>query len=80
LHWGKISALDSVGKDPNCWLKVASLSCQICRKRLPELISSRHLRRSRAVINPEKFTWVCRGTAGDPFRASFVQFYGEIKH
>jgi len=30
LHRGKISALDWVGKDPNRWFKVASLSCQIC--------------------------------------------------
>ena len=29
----KISAIDSVGKDPNRWFKVSILSCQICRKK-----------------------------------------------
>jgi hypothetical protein len=33
LYREKISALDYVGKDPNRWFKVASLSCQICRKK-----------------------------------------------
>jgi len=70
LHWEKISALDSVAKDPNRWFKLASLSCQICRKRLPELTSSRRRRCRRVVIHPETFTWGCRGTAGDPFSAS----------
>jgi hypothetical protein len=41
---GKNFSLDSVGKDPNRWFKVASLSCQICRKRLPALTSSRRPR------------------------------------
>ena len=76
LHRGKISALDLVGKDPNRWFKVASLSCQIYRKRLPELTSSRrHLCRG-VVIHPETFTWDFRRTTGDPFRASFVRFDG----
>jgi len=74
-----MSALDSIGKDPNHWLKVASMSCQIYRKRLPELTSSRRRRCRRAVIHPATFTWGCRRTAGDPFRASFVRFDGEIK-
>jgi len=69
--------LDLVGKDPNRLFKVAPLSCLICRKRLPELTS---LRNRRAVIHPEPFTWGCKKTAGDPFRASFVRFDGEIKH
>jgi len=32
LHRGKISALDSVGKDLIRWLKVGMVHCQICRK------------------------------------------------
>jgi hypothetical protein len=32
LHKGKFSALDFVGKDPNRWLKVGMVHCQICRK------------------------------------------------
>ena len=47
---------------------------------VPELTSSRRRRCRRAVFHPETFTWGCRGTAGDPFRASFVRFDGEIKH
>jgi len=76
---GKNFSLDSVGKDPNRWFKVASLSCQICRKRLPALTSSRRPRWRRVVIHPATFTWGCRGTVGDPFRASCVRFDGEIK-
>ena len=67
MHRVKMLALDSVGKDPNHWFKVASLSCQIYRKRLPELTSSRR-------------PWDFRRTTGDPYRASFVRFDGEIKH
>jgi hypothetical protein len=37
LYWGKNSALDSVGKDPNRWLKVVMVHYQICTYRLPEL-------------------------------------------
>jgi len=33
LHWGKFSAFDSVGKDPNRWFKVGMMHCQICRKK-----------------------------------------------
>jgi hypothetical protein len=80
MHRGKMLALDSARKDLNRWFKVASMSCQICRKRLPELTSSRHRQCLRAVIHPASFTWGCRGTAGDPSRASFVRFDGEIKH
>jgi len=29
LHKGKLSALDSVGKDPNRWLKLGMVHCQI---------------------------------------------------
>jgi hypothetical protein len=76
----KILALYSVGKDPNRWFKVATLRCQICRKRLPELTYSRRRRRRCAVIHPEPFTWGCRRTAGDPLRASFVLFDGENEH
>ena len=32
LHKGKIPALDSVGKNPNRWLKVGILSSQFCKK------------------------------------------------
>ena len=39
LYWEKISAIDSVGKDSNCWLKVGILSCQIYRKKLTEVAS-----------------------------------------
>jgi hypothetical protein len=35
----QISALDSVRKDPNCWLKVGMVHCQICSCRLPEVAS-----------------------------------------
>jgi hypothetical protein len=35
LHRDKISALDSVGKDPNRWLKVGMMHCQIWRKSCP---------------------------------------------
>jgi hypothetical protein len=80
MHRGKMLALDSAEKDLNRWFKVASLSCQICRKRLLELTSSRHRRCLRAVIHPASFTWGCKGTVGDPFRAIFVRFDGEIKH
>jgi hypothetical protein len=38
LYWGKHSALDSVGKDPNRWLKVVMVHYQICTYRLPELV------------------------------------------
>jgi hypothetical protein len=31
LHWRKIAALDSDGKDPNCWLKVDMVHCQIVK-------------------------------------------------
>jgi hypothetical protein len=47
---------------------------------VPELTSSRRRRCRCAVFHPETVTWGCRGTAGDPFRASFVRFDGEIKH
>jgi hypothetical protein len=46
---------------------------------LPELTSSRRRQRRHVVIYPETFTWGCRVTVGDPFRASFVRFDGEIK-
>jgi hypothetical protein len=35
----QISALDLVGKDPNRWLKVGMMHCQICSCRLPEVAS-----------------------------------------
>jgi hypothetical protein len=31
LHWRKIAALDSDGKDPNRWLKVGMVHCQIVK-------------------------------------------------
>jgi len=31
LQWRKISALDSDGKDPNRWLKVGMVQCQIIK-------------------------------------------------
>jgi len=31
LHWGKLLALDSVEKDPNRWLKVGMMYCQIVK-------------------------------------------------
>jgi hypothetical protein len=52
----KIEALDLVGKDPNRRFKVGILSCQICRKKLPELACLGWHRGCRAVIQPEKFT------------------------
>ena len=39
LHWEKLSALNSVGKDPNRWLKEGIVHFQICSCRLPEVAS-----------------------------------------
>jgi len=58
LHWGKISALDSDGKDLNRWFKVGIMSCQICRKRLTELTSLGWHR--WVVIQLERTIWSCR--------------------
>jgi len=54
LHWGKIAALDSVGKDPNRWFKVGIPSCQICRKRLTKLAYLGRCRHRWVVIKPER--------------------------
>jgi hypothetical protein len=37
----QFSALDLLGKDPNRWLKVGMVPCQICSCRLPEVASFR---------------------------------------
>jgi hypothetical protein len=80
LHWGKLSTLDSVGKDPNRWLKVGMIHYQICRKRLPESACLGRSRHHIVAIPTEMFTWNCRGTARDHLRARFVKFDGEMKH
>jgi hypothetical protein len=54
LHWGKISALDSVGKDLNRWFKIGILSYQICRKRLTRLAFLGRCWCRWAVIQPKR--------------------------
>jgi hypothetical protein len=54
LHWEKISTLDSIGKHPNRWFKVGILCCQICRKRLTELVSLGRRQCRWIVIQPER--------------------------
>ena len=77
---GKDSTLDSVGNDPNRWLKMCLVSCQIWRKRLPELAYLGRHRHRLVVIHPELFTWGCKEIAGDHLCARFVRFDGEMKH
>jgi hypothetical protein len=80
LHWGKHLALDSVGKDPNRWLKVVMVHCQICTYMLPEL-ASLGLRWSRCVVIRSKQTIPRgRGMLGDHLRASFVKFGEGYRH
>jgi hypothetical protein len=74
LHWGKIIALDSVGKNLNRWLKVGIMSCQIYRKMLTELASLGWRRRWWVVIQPEWAIWRCREIAEDHLRARFINF------
>ena len=77
---GSECALDSVGKDPNCWLKVGILSCQICKKILNELtFLGRHQHRW-VVIQPERAIQGCREVIEDHLRARFVNFYGRWMH
>jgi len=76
LHYGKFSAFDSVGKDPNRWFKVSMVHCQICRKRLPEVACLGRRRRRWVVIQPNRAIWGCRASAEDLYRARFVKFDG----
>jgi len=77
---GGNSALDSVGKDPNRWLKVVMVHYQICTYRLPEL-AFLVWRWSRCVVIRSEWTIPRgRGMLGDHLRVSFVKFDGGYKH
>jgi len=70
LQWRKISALDSDGKDPNRWLKVGMVHCQIVKSAAAgcdvRLFASEPMK-----IIPRR-----KGMSGDQFRASFDKFGG----
>jgi len=68
------------GKDPNHWFKVCIVSCQIYRKRLPEL-TFLGWRRSRCHVNrPERTILEDREMSGDHFGACVVNFGGHMRH
>jgi hypothetical protein len=65
LHRGEITALDSVGKDPNRWFKLGMVHCQICSCRLPKLASLGWCYIRFFVSEPVKTIPRQRGMSGD---------------
>ena len=72
----KSSALDSVGKNPNRWLKVGMVHCQICSCMLPEVASLGWCHVRLFASEPVKTIPRRRGMFGDQFRARFGKFGG----
>jgi hypothetical protein len=70
----KFSAFDSVEKDPNRWLKVAMVHCQICKCRLPEVASLGWCHVRLFASEPVKTIPRRRGMSSDQFRARFSKF------
>jgi hypothetical protein len=71
-------AFGLIGKDPNHWFKVCIVSCQICRKRSPELAS---LGQGRCHVNrPERTILEDRGMLGDHCGACVVKFGEHMRY
>jgi hypothetical protein len=73
-------AFGLVGKHPNRWFKVCIMSCQICKKRLPELTSLGRRRGRFHVNRPERIILGDKGMSSDHLGVCFVNFDGHMRH